>query len=225
MSNLIVNNITSYTGTSPLSINDSVAFSGSVTNENQHPNHIPDGINGAFAHGYKVTASAFGAHAEGESTKATGVISHAEGWKSQATATYAHAEGEDTRATAPGAHSEGYETTASHNHAHAEGISTTTGKVGQHVSGKYNRQNANALTVIGNGTGISARRNIAEFYSGNMTLSGSLLIVSGANTIVKVETLPTSDPETAGQLFTTQSAGTGGNLDGTAFRVLCVSQG
>jgi hypothetical protein len=133
--------------------------------------------------------------------------------------------GVETTATAQGAHSEGRYTTASFSYSHAEGYGTTTGVSYQHVSGKYNRQNANALAVIGNGGGASSRRNIAEFYSGNMTLSGSLLIVSGSDTIVKIETLPTSDPETAGQLFTTQSAGTGGNLDGTSFRVLCVSQG
>lgn len=222
MSNLKVNNIESYTGTSPLSLNDSVALSGSISS---NPNVIPDGTTGAFAHGQSVTASGANSHAEGEYTKATAAGSHAEGESTQATDRHAHAEGKGGIASADGAHVEGLNTTASFNYSHAEGWATATGKVYQHVSGQYNRSNANALTVIGNGTGVSTRRNIAEFYTGNMTLSGSLLIVSGANTIVKVETLPTSDPSTAGQLFTTQSAGTGGNLDGTAFRVLCVSQG
>ena len=222
MSNLKVNNIESYTGTSPLSINDSLALSGSIATA---PNVIPASVNGAFAHGQSVTASANNSHAEGGYTKALFEYSHAEGFETQASASKAHAEGEGGIAGGIGSHVEGKNTTASYNYSHAEGWATTTGKVYQHVSGQYNRANANALTVIGNGTGASARRNIAEFYTGNMTLSGSLLIVSGANTIVKVETLPTSDPETAGQLFTTQSAGTGGNLDGTAFRVLCVSQG
>ena len=222
MSNLKVNNIESYTGTSPLSINDSLALSGSTSNT---PNLIPAGVNGAFAHGQGVTASGFNSHAEGGYTKALFEYSHAEGENTQASASKAHAEGEGGIAGGIGSHVEGQNTTASFNYSHAEGNNTTTGKLHQHVSGQFNVQNANALTVIGNGTGASARRNIAEFYTGNMTLSGSLLIVSGANTIVKVETLPTSDPETAGQLFTTQSAGTGGNLDGTAFRVLCVSQG
>lgn len=222
MSNLKVNNIESYTGVSPVSINDSLALSGSIPS---NPNVIPDGTPGALAHGQVVTSSGDYSHAEGYGTKATGIYSHAEGESTQATDTHAHAEGKGGIASADGAHVEGLNTTASFNYSHAEGWATTTGKVYQHVSGQYNRQNANALTVIGNGTGASTRRNLAEFYSGNMTLSGSLLIVSGSDTIVKIETLPTSDPSTAGQLFTTQSAGTGGNLDGTAFRVLCVSQG
>lgn len=221
MSTLKVNTIKSLNESAgnPLIIDDSLASSGStVENDGTNAQAIAfgqdnstTGVAAASLAGRFNTASSYAATLAGDGCKATSF--------------HSVAMGVETTATAQGAHSEGRYTTASFTYSHAEGYGTTTGASYQHVSGKYNRQNANALTVIGNGTGASSRRNIAEFYSGNMTLSGSLLIVSGSDTIVKIETLPTSDPETAGQLFTTQSAGTGGNLDGTSFRVLCVSQG
>jgi len=220
MSTLKVNNIESYTGTSPISINDSVVFSGSLGNPNQ--NYIPAGINGAFAHGQGNSASADLAHAEGLYTTADKTGAHSEGSQTLAGA-YAHAEGWATSASGLYSHAEGYQTTASHQGSHAEGQSTKTGANYQHVSGKFNRTNANALTVIGNGISTSATSNIVEVYTGQMTLSGSLYIKSGSNTVVQINTLPTSDPSVAGQLFTTQSAGTGGNLDGQL--VLLVSQG
>ena len=221
MSNLKVNNIESYTGTSPVSINDSVVFSGSIGGT--AANYIPNEVNGAFAHGLGVSASGQISHAEGVYTKATGVGSHAEGYITTSSGGYSHAEGFTTRAEGNYSHAEGYYTTASHAGSHAEGRQTQTGADYQHVSGKFNRTNANALTVIGNGTSTSARDNIVEIYTGQMTLSGSLYIKSGSNTVVQINTLPTSDPGVAGRLFTTESAGTGGNLDGQL--VLLVSQG
>ena len=53
---------------------------------------------------------------------------------------------------------------------------------------------------------------------GNVSSSGT-----GSFGYVKLPNLPTSDPGVAGVLFTTQSAGTGGNLDGQ--KVLLVSGG
>lgn len=220
MSNLKVNNIESYTGTSPVSINDSVAFSGSIGGTSA--NYIPNGINGAFAHGQGVTASGDLSHAEGAYTKADKTAAHSEG-ESTLAGYAAHAEGFQTSASGAWSHAEGYQTTSSHQGSHAEGQGTKTGANYQHVSGKFNRTNANALTVIGNGTSTSARDNIVEIYTGQMTLSGSLYIKSGSNTVVQINTLPTSDPGVAGRLFTTESAGTGGNLDGQL--VLLVSQG
>jgi len=219
MSTLKVNTIKSLNESAgnPLIIDDSLASSGStVENDGTNAQAIAfgqdnstTGVAAVSLAGRFNTASSYAATLAGDGCKAT--------------AFHSVAMGVETTATAQGAHSEGRYTTASFSYSHAEGYGTTTGKTYQHVSGEYNRSNANALAVIGNGTGVSARNNIVEVYAGQMTLSGSLYIKSGSNTVVQINTLPTSDPGVAGRLFTTESAGTGGNLDGQL--VLLVSQG
>tara|TARA_B100000963_G_scaffold316799_1_gene296837 strand:+ start:667 stop:924 length:258 start_codon:yes stop_codon:yes gene_type:complete len=63
----------------------------------------------------------------------------------------------------------------------------------------------------------------ASIVSGSLGKLSVKHVGFGATTQISFESLPSSDPGVAGRLFTTQSAGTGGNLDGKL--VLLVSAG
>lgn len=95
----------------------------------------------AFAQGELSKATGRGAHSEGISTEASGFGSHAEGGRTIASAENAHAEGGNTKALYP--------------NSHAEGFYTITSKNDQHVCGRYNKENPEAMMIVGNGTSYS----------------------------------------------------------------------
>ena len=112
------------------------------------------------------TIARYAAHAEGRSTEALGDASHAEGFATKATNTYAHSEGSQTTASGFGAHaegggtyaegarshSEGYQTRAQGEASHASGIGTIAKEEAQTVVGKYNKDEATAMFIVGSGS-------------------------------------------------------------------------
>ena len=144
----------------------------------------------SHAEGYNTTASGRYSHAEGVSTTANGYASHAEGVSTTASEQYSHAEGYDTTASGFASHAEGNNTTASGQYSHAEGFVTaaygnyqhvegyhTVGATGadtQHVSGKFNVPDKNALFIIGNGTRDDLRSNTMVVGSTGLMKIGSI---------------------------------------------------
>jgi hypothetical protein len=116
----------------------------------------------SHAEGFGTVASNGESHAEGNSTIASGLQSHAEGIFTKATGMHAHAEGSYTIAEGENAHAEGGNTKASHSNSHAEGYKTKTSFYNQHVSGQYNKDNVNALFIVGNGESEDTRSNAFE---------------------------------------------------------------
>lgn len=124
----------------------------------------------AHAEGSNTLASNFNTHAEGNNTQATKNEAHAEGCNTTASGGASHAEGEDTTASGYSSHAEGGNTVAGGYSSHAEGRNTVAGGEYSHAGGlgtiasgssqtsigKYNREDVNALLIIGNGTGPSA---------------------------------------------------------------------
>ena len=101
----------------------------------------------AFASGRNTSASAIAAHAEGSGT-ASGAYSHAEGL-SKATKDCAHAEGRSSEANGDQSHAEGFFSVASGQAAHAEGWSTQALKGGSHASGMGTKATRTGQTVVG----------------------------------------------------------------------------
>ena len=124
----------------------------------------------AHAEGSNTLASNFNTHAEGNNTQATKNEAHAEGCNTTASGGASHAEGEYTTASGYSSHAEGGNTTASGYSSHAEGGNTVAGGAYSHAGGlgtiasgssqtsigKYNREDVNALLIVGNGSGPSA---------------------------------------------------------------------
>lgn len=122
-------------------------------------------VNYTHAEGTGTKALGTGAHSEGGSTIAIGNYSHTEGQNTKAYANQAHAEGYNTTAKGGASHAEGGYTLASSNYSHAEGESTTASGRASHAGGKgtiasaeaqtaigkYNKENADALFIVGNG--------------------------------------------------------------------------
>ena len=73
-------------------------------------------------------------------------------YKGSATGASAHSEGKDTLASGKASHAEGQDTVANGKASHAGGIGTIAKEDGQTVIGRYNKDNENALFIIGNGT-------------------------------------------------------------------------
>lgn len=113
----------------------------------------------SHAEGHFSEANGQASHAEGYSTEAKGQNSHAEGSNTLAAALHSHAEGSNTKASGTCSHAEGIRTSAIGNYSHTEGYSTIAGDDNMHVGGLYNKTSANALFVIGNGSGdnVTAR--------------------------------------------------------------------
>lgn len=101
----------------------------------------------SHSEGFNSTASAIAAHAEGRGT-ASGANSHAEG-ASKATKDCAHAEGRSTEANGDQSHAEGLFSVASGQTAHAEGWSTQALKAGSHSSGMGTKATRIGQTVVG----------------------------------------------------------------------------
>ena len=118
--------------------------------------------NNAHAEGFGTVASNSESHAEGNSTTASGLQSHSEGIFTQATGMHSHAEGSYTIAEGENSHAEGGNTKASHSNSHAEGYKTKTSYYNQHVGGQYNKDNVNALFIVGNGESEDTRSNAFE---------------------------------------------------------------
>lgn len=122
--------------------------------------------NSAHAEGVKTLAKTDYSHAEGNNTKATGNSAHAQNFYTEATGEYSHAEGNTCKATNSMAHAEGYQTMATGYAAHSQGGRTkATGAYTlaggfeniasadyQTVIGKANKDEADKLFIIGNGT-------------------------------------------------------------------------
>ena len=139
---------------------------------------------GSYSHaeGRDTTTIGMYSHAEGYFTITSGSYSHAEGYYTTTSGSYSHAEGGVTRAIGNFSHAEGASTEAIGDYSHAEGLSTVASGAFQHVQGQYNiSSSAQSAFIIGNGTSITARRNLV-FASGSVfEISGSLN-VSGSIT-------------------------------------------
>ena len=131
-----------------------------------------------YSHAQNMNTKATGlaSHAEGLGTTSSGQFSHSEGTSAIAKGDASHAEGRSTQSLANGTHSEGGYTTAQGSFSHAEGASTLAKGIASHAGGyhtiasvdyqtaigMYNKQNPNALFVVGNGTSEDARTNAFE---------------------------------------------------------------
>ena len=109
-------------------------------------------------------------HAEGSRTLATGYTAHAEGEYTQALGNSSHAEGSNTIAQGHFSHAEGNTTQAIGDNSHATGENTIAGYDNQAVFGRYNKNSADSMFEVGNGTS-SKRKNV---FSVNK--DGSLVI-------------------------------------------------
>ena len=105
----------------------------------------------AHAEGRSTRAEANYAHAEGFSSHATNTSAHAEGQGSNASGEASHAEGIFTVASGYAAHAEGNRTEAIHDNSHAAGAYTRTSRQNQTVVGQANKDDENALFIVGNG--------------------------------------------------------------------------
>ena len=149
---------------------------------NSHSEGYQTSAIGDYSHAEGINTKANGtyAHAEGNETISNDIASHAEGQQTSAMGSYSHVEGNKTLANANYAHAEGRETSALYECSHAEGYGTIANSNSMHVGGKFNKTSADALFVIGNGTGVNAR-NDAFIVSGNGTISATNIMTSGIN--------------------------------------------
>ncbi len=130
MSTLKVNNIESFTGASPVTINDQLITSGSTAS----------GV-GAVAFGSQTSATGPRSYAEGFNTTAEGNSSHAEGSTTTATGNYSHAEGQGTIASASYQHVQG-------KYNVADGDTNTLMIIGNGMN-QWNRSNLVKFTLEG----------------------------------------------------------------------------
>ena len=148
--------------------------------------------NGSHSEGRNSLSSGKAAHSEGRGSYAKGDYSHAEGNRGNAYQIGCHAEGEYTQAgklpedvvegdanTGKYSHAEGSNTKALGNHSHAggrkseahgensfaHGQTVTAKETNQFVIGKYNKNNVDALFMVGNGTNTSQKKNAFEVLS------------------------------------------------------------
>ena len=79
-------------------------------------------------------------------------------------------------ASGEASHAEGFGCAAVNSYSHAEGQGTHTSATAQHVFGKYNKNDANCVEIVGNGTGstaaLSSNARTLD-WSGNEVLSGT----------------------------------------------------
>ena len=86
-------------------------------------------------------------------------------------------------------------------------------------------KSAGFVSTTGSSLIIGTRPELGRTFINNLSITSSIISASGTGSFgyMNLPNLPTSDPNEAGALFTTQSTGTGGNLEGQL--VLLVSQG
>lgn len=151
-------------------------------------------VSGETAHvegmGHTVTGSA--THTEGNGNTNKGWASHVEGDKNTVEANQAHAEGGNNTLTntAHFGHVEGRYNTVSGYAAHASGLGTRATAEAQTAIGKYNAENADALFIVGKGTGDTTDKRSNAFMVdkyGNAHVTGALYIGG-----VRVEPLGTT---------------------------------
>ena len=131
----------------------------------------------SHAEGYGTTASDRCSHAEGYSARAESVSSHAEGMGTTASGYSSHAEGMSTTASGKNSHAEGSSAVALGYCSHAEGEATIARGNHSHVQGIYNVEDINNkyAHIVGNGTGITARKNIHTLdWKGNAEYAGDV---------------------------------------------------
>ena len=150
--------------------------------DSSHAEGINTLASGKFTHaeGNKTHATAESAHAEGYGTIANGIGSHSEGTNTQANGNGAHAEGDGCIANAARSHAEGQNTQARAVFSHAEGLGTyiPPEAPGQHVQGKYNKQDNDGIYahIVGNGTS-EARSNAHTLdWNGNAWFAGGVTV-------------------------------------------------
>ena len=130
-------------------------------------------------------------HAEGKSTTAGGFASHTEGYFTRTgieegygatqegeSGSYAHAEGYQTQANGIASHAEGLGSRARGNYSHAEGLLTIAEGDYQHTMGRYNLPNTHSLVIIGNGTSSNNKKNLIEFNTDGIIITGSLVVTN-----------------------------------------------
>jgi hypothetical protein len=193
-------------------------FTGAVASQS-HSEGVGTTASGIRSHaeGYYTIALGTNAHAEGSATEATKTSSHAEGNATKATADFAHAEGNTTTSSGIGAHAEGRNNTASGIYSHAEGGYTQAtadyahsgglesranakqsfahGRAlyakaeNQFVTGQYNKDNANALFMVGNGESGTSRKNALEVLKdGRVKANGAPTETNDLTTKIYVDT-------------------------------------
>lgn len=149
-------------------------------------NKTTAGGENAHAEGYNTFANGYASNSIGYGTTVTKSFGHAEGysnayamtqisgldmntnastvesaWKKTpftlVHANYGHAEGRDTLVLGLGGHAEGLQNEAKGNYSHVSGRNNVAGYEAQCVVGKYNKNNADTLFEVGNGTSDSNR--------------------------------------------------------------------
>lgn len=158
-----------------------------ATGDSSHAEGINTLASGKFTHaeGNNTKATAESAHAEGYETIAKGQWSHAEGTKTQANGSAAHAEGDGCIANAARSHAEGQNTQARAVFSHAEGFGTyiPPAAAGQHVQGKYNKQDDEGVYahIVGNGTSEVRSNAHTLDWDGNAWFAGKVFVGSNQN--------------------------------------------
>jgi hypothetical protein len=137
----------------------------------------------ATAEGIGTEASGNYAHAQGSQTTASGNLSTAMGYSTTASADGATAMGNGSRASGVNSIAGGYNTTASGAVSTAIGTNTQATQQAQLATGKYNKTNNDALVMVGNGTGASARSNALEVLLNGDVVAGNELIDGQGNTL------------------------------------------
>lgn len=100
------------------------------------------------------------------------------------------------RTVAEGAqsHAEGRHTIAHGYYSHSEGIGTYAKGTAQHVEGKWNVIDSSSLSIVGNGTGPTARSNAYKLdASGNGTYAGKITVGAGPTDNMDVATKQYAD--------------------------------
>lgn len=120
----------------------------------------------SHSEGYMTHAQGLAAHAEGAGTLASGAHSHAEGGDTVASNEMTHAEGVNTVASGYASHAEGNHTQATHDNSHTSGWYTRSSRKNQTVVGQSNKDDADALFIVGNGP-FDAYNAPSESYRSN----------------------------------------------------------
>jgi hypothetical protein len=119
---------------------------------------------------------------QGLGNNAFGIYSHAQGQNTIAYGDYSHSQGYGTKSTAAYSFVHGYNSEALGNYSFTSGIGTFTSAQGQAVFGKYNTTgNTSSLFVIGNGTSVFTRSDLALFNSTGLTINGNLIVTGNTN--------------------------------------------
>lgn len=111
-------------------------------------------------------------HVEGTQNLAYGQQAHAENSRNLAKGNHSHAEGMYTKALGEYSHTEGFETVARGNQSHAGGLRTIASADSQTVIGRYNKENTNALFIVGNGSSVDNRSNAFEVVEEGINIGG-----------------------------------------------------